>query len=143
MDSERQREAEASTLDTLRSQYRDLTGFAAPRNLRVPLLKRLINWHVRCIEKGVPRREAFFYRAELISEITLPKKLAPTGVENGSVLIREYNGRMHTVRRGDNGLFYYGKRGYTSLTAVARAITGIHQSGPRFFGIKTGKAQPS
>ncbi|MFZ2102388.1 MAG: DUF2924 domain-containing protein [Oricola sp.] len=136
-------ETSTAALDLLRSQYRDLTGFAAPRNLRVPLLKRLIDWHVRCIEKGVPRREAFFYRAEVISEITLPKRKSPPGVENGAVLIREYNGRVHTVRRGDNGHFYFNNRSYTSLTAVAQAITGIHQSGPRFFGIKADKARPS
>lgn len=127
----------SSRLGELRIQYRDLTGYTAPRNLRAPLLQKLINWHVRCIEKGVPLREAFFYRAELIKDFKLDGLTSRDGVENGSVLIREHNGRSHTVRKGQDGRFHYSGRSYKSLTAVAFAITGVHQSGPRFFKVKT------
>lgn len=130
----------STTLDVLRLQYRDLTGFTAPRNLRAPLLKRLIDWHVRCIEKGVPRREAFFYRTEVINRIEFanPKQNKTTQV--GTVLIREHNGRVHAVRKAANGSFIYSGRSYGSLTAVAVAITGVHRSGPRFFGIASKKS---
>lgn len=130
-------------LDDLRIQYRDLTGFSAPMNLRSPLLKRLIEWHLACIEKGIPSREAFYYRTELVREIRPYRPSAGDRMREGSVLIREHNGRTHIVRKGGNGQFYYAGRCYRSLTAVAFAITGIHRSGPRFFKLvgKGGAAQ--
>ena len=49
-------------------------------------------------------------------------------------LVREWNGRTHTVRVEEDG-FTYGGSSYRSLTAIARDITGARWSGPRFFGL--------
>jgi hypothetical protein len=38
----------------------------------------------------------------------------------------------------DRGFSYRGRR-YRSLTEIAKAITGAHWSGPRFFGLKTAR----
>ena len=52
----------------------------------------------------------------------------------GSQLVREWNGKTHTVIVSDSGYVLNGVT-YTSLSAVAKAITGAHWSGPRFFGV--------
>jgi hypothetical protein len=52
----------------------------------------------------------------------------------GTKLVREWHGRAHTVSVLDGGFEYQGKR-YRSLTRIARHITGVHWSGPLFFGI--------
>lgn len=52
----------------------------------------------------------------------------------GTRLMREWNGRMHMVDITKEGVLFDGKL-YTSLTAVAKRITGTHWSGPRFFGL--------
>ncbi|MBZ0216106.1 MAG: DUF2924 domain-containing protein [Fimbriimonadaceae bacterium] len=52
----------------------------------------------------------------------------------GSQLVREWNGKAHKVIVTDNGYVLNGVT-YTSLSAAARAITGAHWSGPRFFGV--------
>jgi hypothetical protein len=52
----------------------------------------------------------------------------------GTRLLREWNGRMHVVEVVDGGFLFDGKS-YRSLTAVARRITGMHRSGPGFFGL--------
>lgn len=54
--------------------------------------------------------------------------------EPGTRLIREWNGKTHVVDIDDDTILYRGET-YTSLSAVARAITGARWSGPRFFGI--------
>ena len=59
-----------------------------------------------------------------------PRKALPTG----SRLVREWNGRSHTVEVTDSG-FLYGGQQYRSLSGVARTITGARWSGPRFFGL--------
>lgn len=54
----------------------------------------------------------------------------------GTMLVREFAGIEHRVLvRGPDELEWQGRR-YTSLSAVARAITGSPWSGPVFFGLK-------
>ena len=53
----------------------------------------------------------------------------------GTVLIRQWRGVQHRVTVLDSDVLYRGRR-YTSLSEVARTITGTHWSGPLFFGLK-------
>ena len=54
----------------------------------------------------------------------------------GARLVREWNGRTHTVHVTDKGYVMSGVT-YSSLSAAAKAITGAHWSGPRFFGVSS------
>ena len=62
-----------------------------------------------------------------------PLKLKP-----GTRLMREWNGTMYSVLVTADGFDFAG-RAWSSLTMIARQITGSHQSGPRFFGLKRAK----
>ena len=53
----------------------------------------------------------------------------------GSQLVRSWNGRTVSVEVTKEGFLFEG-RTYSSLSAIAREITGTHCSGPRFFGVK-------
>lgn len=52
----------------------------------------------------------------------------------GSRLVREWHGKSHQVNVTDDGFEWDGEN-YTSLSAIAQAITGTKWSGPRFFGV--------
>ena len=52
----------------------------------------------------------------------------------GSALVRDWNGVKHIVLVTSGGFQYLDKT-YASLSQVAKAITGAHWSGPRFFGL--------
>lgn len=52
----------------------------------------------------------------------------------GARLLRDWNGQTHAVDVTASGYLYEGQQ-YRSLTAIARRITGVHWSGPRFFGL--------
>jgi hypothetical protein len=56
--------------------------------------------------------------------------------EVGTVIVREYQGRRLQVLVLENGLEFEGNR-YRSLSAVAKAITGSHINGFRFFHLET------
>lgn len=58
----------------------------------------------------------------------------------GTKLVREWGGTTHTVLVLDDGFEYLGQR-YASLTKVAAVISGLHRSGPAFFGLKRAKAR--
>jgi hypothetical protein len=58
----------------------------------------------------------------------------------GSVLIKEYKGRTIIVHVLDSGFEYDGKR-FTSLSAIAKAITGTKWNGLLFFGLTKGSSR--
>jgi len=49
-------------------------------------------------------------------------------------LVRSWQGQTYTVLVSDDGFIFDG-RCFSSLSQVAEAITGVHWSGPRFFGL--------
>ena len=54
----------------------------------------------------------------------------------GTTLIREWDSREYRVTVLPDGLYELDGKRYKSLTAAARAITGMSWSGPAFFGVK-------
>ena len=58
----------------------------------------------------------------------------------GAKLIREWQGKPHTVVVVEDGFEWQGRQ-WRSLSAIAREITGGHWSGPRFFGLNGKAAQ--
>ena len=59
---------------------------------------------------------------------------APLRIKPGTRLAREWHGQMHHVLITDAG-YSYNDKSYSSLSAIARRITGASWSGPRFFGL--------
>jgi hypothetical protein len=55
--------------------------------------------------------------------------------EQVTVLVREYRGERHTVTVVPDGFVWHDTT-YTSLSTIARAITGTAWNGPRFFGLR-------
>jgi Protein of unknown function (DUF2924) len=68
-------------------------------------------------------------RGQIIKSATKPR-LRP-----GTVLMREHGGVRHIVTVIPDG-FVWKDRTYSSLSAVARAITGTTWNGRRFFGLQ-------
>jgi len=66
----------------------------------------------------------------------MPRKLTP-----GTRLVRDWHGDGHTVIVLADGFEYDGQH-WKTLTAVARAITGTHWNGPRFFGLTPRTKKP-
>ena len=60
-------------------------------------------------------------------------------IRPGTMLAREWKGRMHRVAVLADGFAWNGKT-YPSLSKIAHAITGTRWNGPRFFGLRA-KAQ--
>ena len=58
----------------------------------------------------------------------------PRKLTIGTRLVRDWHGVGHTVTVVENGFEYDGKQ-WRSLTAIAKAISGSHCSGPGFFGL--------
>jgi len=58
-------------------------------------------------------------------------------VKVGSVIVREYQGKLHEVMVVPDGFLWQGQS-YSSLSTIALRITGTSWSGRRFFGLRDG-----
>jgi hypothetical protein len=64
-----------------------------------------------------------------------PATRAPSArLSTGTRLVRDWHGAGHVVTVLDQGFEYDGKT-WRSLSAIAKAITGAHHNGRRFFGL--------
>ena len=82
----------------------------------------------RCVLDGSGSPEDAGKRAIGLKRLT-------TAVRTGTMLAREWNGRMHRVAALAEGFAWNGKT-YPSLSTIALAITGTRWNGPRFFGLR-------
>lgn len=67
-----------------------------------------------------------------------PRTRNPIALKVGSTLEREFKGKPVKVLVTEDG-FKYGGEKFTSITAVAKKITGYTISGPVFFGLAKAK----
>ena len=71
----------------------------------------------------------------LAPEGTVPARAPAPELRLGSQLVREWNGRTIIVMVIEGGFLFEGAT-HASLSSIAKAVTGAHWSGPRFFGIR-------
>jgi Protein of unknown function (DUF2924) len=125
-----------ASLDELRKEWRRLYRSQPPRLSR-DLLIRAIAYRIQELRYGGLSKTTIGKLAALGKARQPGEKTAFEGAQNiraGARLVREWNGRTHTVTVEEEGFTYAG-RNYRSLTAIARDITGARWSGPRFFGL--------
>jgi Protein of unknown function (DUF2924) len=118
-------------LDALRRQWRLVFGRVPPAGLSKDLLGRMIAAHLQERAFGGLDRDSLRFLQSLARHRRLPRRQ----LKPGTVLVREYQGRRHTITTVHDGFEWEGTT-YPSLSAIARAITGTSWSGPRFFALQ-------
>ena len=123
----------------LQARWERLEG-TKPPNIPIGLLRLLYAQRVReHVYGGIPAWVlAEFDRALVKSRKPREKKRVDSvrrSLSVGTRLVREWNGKTISVEVRQEGYLYADKL-YGSLSEIARAVTGAHWSGPRFFGIK-------
>ena len=99
------------------------------------LLVHGIAWHMQVKGKGDLSLTAKRELARLAGRPLLARA-APVAqpLRPGTRLVRRWHGVTYAVMVTDDGFTFEGKP-FTSLTEIARTITGAGWSGPRFFGL--------
>jgi len=125
--------------EELRAEWARRYGAPAP-NLSPDLLRLGIGYKLQEQRLGgLSRstrsmlRQVAARAGEGASTAPLPRKLTL-----GTRLVRDWHSVGHTVVVLEKGFEYDGKH-WRSLTAIAKAITGSHWNGPRFFGLSERK----
>ena len=112
--------------------WSDVFGTPIPKRLSRPFLRRFLAFEIQARQfGGLPKGFA-----EKLARATNEKAdTRSPALKPGGRLIREWNGVTHAVDVLEGGFLWNGQR-HSSLSAIARAITGARWSGPRFFGLK-------
>lgn len=140
-------EIQAMTTGQLRAEFQHLSGRPTGSWNR-EWLRRKVSW---LIQESQRQRADGVEFPTLVPEVRdqprSPRLDAPIQVlpdrgiwdprlpRPGSILIREYRGLRLIVNVLERGYEWNGQT-YSSLSAVARAITGAHWSGPLFFSLR-------
>lgn len=145
------------TPNDLQERYTAVFG-ERPRSRNKAWLVKRTAWRLQALEEGELSERARHRAAELANDADLrmtAPRTAGTAVDHGlaaetpaiplradlrlpmpgAIITREYRGQKLEVKILAKGFEYQGLV-YRSLTAVARAITGAHWNGYRFFGIQ-------
>ena len=120
----------------LRRRWQALFGRSPPEHLTAVLLRRMIAARVQEEAFGTLDRATL----KLLDGLARRHRSRESNLKIGTVLVRDYQGRRHTVTVEREGYVWEGKA-YASLSAIARAITGTAWSGPRFFALQSAAEQ--
>lgn len=144
------------TVDQLRAKYAEVFGEQTNGRHKRWLIKR-IAWRMQANAEGDlserARRRAMELANDADLRMTPPREPKPApdtdrrtktvatkvrakgGLPPGTGLQREYKGQTVRVTVLAEGFEWEGER-YSSLTAVAKAVTGKHWNGYHFFGLR-------
>lgn len=141
--------------DLTRRRWRSLIGRHPPKALSRALMDRILAWREQVAERGdmSPRSRAILTAVlagtktdcrvqsnETNRDHGARSARSGTTLRVGAVLVREHAGVLHRVTVVAEGFEWEG-RIYGSLSAVARAITGVRWNGRRFFALDRGATQ--
>ena len=130
----------------LRQLWTEIKGTAPPKTFTARLMRLALAWEIQ-VEKE-DRETATIKRAwgHIIRSRsgTGPKTnrngdlAGPAG--DGTRILKDWGGTTHEVLVTEVGAIWNGQ-GYSSLSAVASAMTGTNRNGPKFFGLREGSKQ--
>lgn len=118
--------------------WQQLFNAPPPRQVRRELLIRILAYKIQEQTYGGLTTETRKRLRELARQFAASPEVnvsAPQRIKPGTRLIREWLGKSHHVTVLEQGYSYAGKR-YSSLSQIARLITGTRWNGPLFFGLR-------
>lgn len=118
--------------------WRENFSKAPPPKLRKELMVPILAYRMQEKECGGLSHSAQKRLREIAKSISSekrPQKEIPAGSEKGIRLLRSWHGEVHEVIVTDGGYIYRGTT-FSSLSKIAREITGTQWSGPAFFGTR-------
>lgn len=120
----------------LRQRWQRTFNTPPPKGISPALMLRALFYDAQCKAMGGLSRKALRRLLQAGEQLETGQSIVPVPAtpKAGTRLIREWQGVTHEVILLDKGVEYRGQV-WTSLSAVAREITGARWSGPRFFGL--------
>lgn len=134
------------SVDELAARWRSTFGRKPPAHLPRYILINILAYQIQADEFGELGKDQVRYLDAIgkgggrATSMPAPGQASVGEFRVGTMFVREHEGTTHHVTVASEGLVWSGNV-YSSLSAVARAITGTNWNGRRFFGLpNSGKA---
>jgi DUF2924 family protein len=116
-------------------------GSAVPTGAKRDFLVRILAYALQeklegPLPRSIAKQLAAYPTEPKVATRKAPPQVYPPALRLGARLVRVWKGKTHEVTVIDRGYAYRGKK-YRSLSIIAELITGVHWSGPRFFGLRS------
>ena len=125
----------------LRVIWQEQRDTPPPAHLSARIMRLALAWDMQAEEQGGETRATrrqwqviMTRRVEGANPEAAVNGLAPVPAPEGTRLLKSWAGETHEVIVTDKGAAWNGTT-YSSLSAVARAMTGTPRNGPKFFGL--------
>ena len=125
----------------LRKFWTEIKGTTPPKTFTARLMRLVLAWDAQAVTEG---RETTKVRQSWNRIIkrrgsgnsNSAAKTPPNPIaSDGTRILKNRGGTTHEVLLTEGGASWNGQC-YSSLSAVARAMTGTNRNGPRFFGLR-------
>ena len=119
------------SIGDLRELWRERMSGPPPAALSKDLMARVLSYRLQEERLGG-------LDAHLVKRLAAIARGGPEPVRRlqiGTALVREHEGKLHEVVVTPDGFCWRGET-FSSLSAIAKKITGVSWSGPRFFGLQ-------
>lgn len=136
------RQLEDADAARLRQLWLDVKGAAPPRTLTARLMRLALAWDVQAALAGGETAQARRTWGRIIrvrsnqSTKTNNKGGLPSKICHGTRILKDWGGTTHEVLVNGEGGASWNGQSYSSMSAVARAMTGTNRNGPKFFGLR-------
>ena len=123
--------------DELKERWTELYDVPCPPRMSRKLLRYAIAYRLQENVYGGLDKKTLRLLERATANLAAGRPVVSQGsmIKPGTRLLREWHGTMHEVIVLEKGVEFRDKI-WPSLSTVAREITGVQWSGPRFFGLK-------
>jgi hypothetical protein len=133
---------EETDASTLRQLWASSKGTNPPKTFTARLMRLALAWDAQAVRDGRETGQVLQAWNRIIKSQNgggAGSNLAQTSPYpisgDGTRILKDWGGTTHEVLVTEDGATWSGES-YTSLSAVARAMTGTNRNGPKFFGLR-------
>jgi hypothetical protein len=119
------------SIEELRTLWRTTLLGSPPPTLSRDMLARMIAYRIQEDKCGALDADT----RKLLTRLAQGDRVPVRHLKIGSIIVREHQGTLHEVTVVPGGFQWQGSI-HSSLSTIARAITGTAWNGPRFFGLR-------
>ncbi len=134
-------ELERADAATLRQLWATAKCCEPPRTFTARLMRLALAWEAQAASEGCETANVRREWKRIVKGRAEGGSIKGTGAKwpvsagAGTRLLKDWGGATHEVLVVEEGASWNGQQ-YTSLSAVARAMTGTNRNGPKFFGLR-------
>lgn len=132
---------------SLRQIWREARGSAPPKTFTARLMRLSLAWEVQAaLEGGESAKERRAWQRIMKMRSVHVRQaggqsVARSAACDGTRILKDWGDTTHEVQITADGGAAWNGNSYSSLSAVARAMTGTNRNGPKFFGLRESQAQ--